>query len=241
MEKWNGRVALVSGASSGIGYAICENLVKNGMKVVGAARRIDKLQCDVTNDDDVCALFDKIKETFGGVDVCVNNAGIVGTGLDLLNGTTEEWRQITNVNVISLCLLSKLTVKSLRERELDNGHIINISSILAHQIFPVPQLHFYTGTKFAVRALSEGLRQELQAINSNIKVTTVSPGIVKTEILRNIPKSNPYNEKILEINTCLKPEDIAVTVSQILSAPPYMEVHDTVVLATGKVNLNIDQ
>ncbi|KAB7497967.1 Retinol dehydrogenase 10-B, partial [Armadillidium nasatum] len=182
------------------------------------------VKCDVTKDEDVFALFDKIKETFGGVDVCVNNAGIVGTGLNLLNGTTEEWRQITNVNVISLCLLSKLTVKSLQDRGLDNGHIINISSILGHEIHPAPQLHFYTGTKFAVRALSEGLRQELQAANSNIKVTTVSPGLVKTEIFSNIPKTNSYYEKILQVNPCLKSEDIATTVSHILSAPPYMEV-----------------
>ncbi|KAB7497966.1 hypothetical protein Anas_11615 [Armadillidium nasatum] len=154
MEKWKGRVALVSGASSGIGYAVCENLVKNGMKVVGAARRIDRLQ-------------------------------------------TER---------------------------LKNG--VKLLIVLSHQVYPIPQLHFYTGTKFAVRAISEGLRQELQAINSNIKVTTVSPGLVKTEILRNVPKSNPY-KKILEINTCLKPEDIAVTVSQILSAPPYMEISNS--------------
>ncbi|KAB7497057.1 Dehydrogenase/reductase SDR family member 11 [Armadillidium nasatum] len=215
MEKWKGRVALVTGASSGIGAAICEDLVKHGMKVVGAARRIEKMQelgeklknekgtflpvqCDVTKDEDIYNLFDKIKETFGGVDVCVNNAGTLGYVLDLLKGTPEEWRQISNVNVIALCLCSKLTVNSLKERGLDDGHIINISSICGHQVL-VGSSRFYTGTKFAVRALSEGLRQELQAANSGIKISVVSPGLVKTEIVNQITENPEYAKQVLDI------------------------------------------
>ncbi|KAB7493682.1 NADPH-dependent 1-acyldihydroxyacetone phosphate reductase [Armadillidium nasatum] len=188
MERWSGRVALVTGASSGIGAAVCENLVKNKLNVVGAARRIERMQdlaeklkneegtflpvkCDVTKDEDVFAVFDKIKETFGGVDVCVNNAGIVGTGPGLLDGTPEEWRQIFNVNVIAACLCSKLTVNSIRERNLDEGHIINISSLAGHFVYPTASIHFYTGSKFALRALSEGLRQELQEDSTGIKVS----------------------------------------------------------------------
>ncbi|KAB7497969.1 Dehydrogenase/reductase SDR family member 11 [Armadillidium nasatum] len=236
MDKWQGRVALVTGASSGIGEAICENLVKHGMKVVGAARRIKNMQdlvekvknengtflpvkCDVTKDEDIYALFDKIKETFGGVDVCINNAGFFGTG-----GTPEEWRQMTNVNIIALCLCSKLTVNSLKERGLDDGHIINISSLAGHQVYPFGESHFYTGTKHAVQALSEGLRQELQADNSGIKLSVVSPGLVKTEVFNHV-HGNPMYNKIYEGNTSLKSEDIADLVSQILSAPPYMEVN----------------
>ncbi|KAB7503568.1 putative oxidoreductase [Armadillidium nasatum] len=235
MEKWKGRVALVTGASSGIGAAICEDLVKHGMKVVGAARRIEKMQelgeklknekgtflpvqCDVTKDEDIYNLFDKIKETFGGVDVCVNNAGTLGYVLDLLKGTPEEWRQISNVNVIALCLCSKLTVNSLKERGLDDGHIINISSICGHQIL-VGSSRFYTGTKFAVRALSEGLRQELQAANSGIKISVVSPGLVKTEIVNQITENPEYAKQVFELNTSLKSEDIAQSVLDIIVAP----------------------
>ncbi|KAL7634970.1 UNVERIFIED_CONTAM: hypothetical protein RMT77_013955 [Armadillidium vulgare] len=253
MEKWKGRVAMVTGASSGIGAAICEDLVKHGMKVVGAARRIEKMQelgeklknekgtflpveCDVTKDEDIYNLFDKIKKTFGGVDVCVNNAGMVGCGSDLLKGKPEEWRQITNVNVIALCLCSKLTVNSLKERGLDDGHIINISSICGHQVL-VGSSHFYTGTKFAVRALSEGLRQELQAANSGIKLSVVSPGLVKTEILDNIEKQE-LAKQVFESNTSLKSEDIAHSVSQILSAPPYMEVLDMIVAPRGELKFD---
>ncbi|RXG55302.1 Dehydrogenase/reductase SDR family member 11 [Armadillidium vulgare] len=142
-----------------------------GEKVKNEKGTFLPIQCDVTKDEDIYALFDKIKETFGGVDVCVNNAGIVGTGLDLLNGTPEEWRQITNENVIALCLCSKLTVNSLKERDLDDGHIINISSISGHKIFLASASHFYQSTKWSVRALSEGLRQELQAANTGIKLS----------------------------------------------------------------------
>ncbi|KAL7634971.1 UNVERIFIED_CONTAM: hypothetical protein RMT77_013956 [Armadillidium vulgare] len=255
MEKWKGRVAMVTGASSGIGAAICEDLVKHGMKVVGAARRIEKMQelgeklrnekgtflpveCDVTKDEDIYNLFDEIKKTFGGVDVCVNNAGIEGCGLDLLNGKPEEWRQITNVNVIALCLCSKLTVNSLKERGLDDGHIINISSNGAHKVLPVGSFHFYTGTKFAVRAISEGLRQELQAANSGIKLSVVSPGLVKTEILDQSTEKPGFAKQIFELNTSLKSEDIAHSVSQILSAPPYMEVLDMIVAPRGGLKLD---
>ncbi|RXG51523.1 putative oxidoreductase [Armadillidium vulgare] len=231
MEKWQGRVALVTGASSGIGEAICENLVKNGMKVVGAARRINNMQMMTYT-----ALFDKIKETFGGVDVCINNAGFFGTGLNLLSGTPEEWRQMTNVNVIALCLCSKLTVNSLKERGLDDGHIINISSLAGHKVYPFGESHFYTGTKHAVQALSEGLRQELQADNSGIKLSVVSPGLVKTEVFNHIHGSSMY-DKIYEGNTSLKSEDIADLVSQILSAPPYMEVLDIIVAPRGRFSL----
>ncbi|KAB7501012.1 Dehydrogenase/reductase SDR family member 11, partial [Armadillidium nasatum] len=118
------------------------------------------VQCDVTKDEDIYNLFDKIKETFGGVDVCVNNAGMVGCGLDLLNGTPEEWRQISNVKCDRPLSLLKT-----------DGEFSKGKSIAAHQVLPLGSSHFYTGTKFAVRALSEGLRQELQAANSGIKLS----------------------------------------------------------------------
>ncbi|RXG51410.1 Granaticin polyketide synthase putative ketoacyl reductase 2 [Armadillidium vulgare] len=246
MEKWVGRVAMVTGASSGIGAAICEDLVKHGMKVVGAARRIEKMQnekgtflpvqCDVTKDEDTYALFDKIKETFGGVDVCVNNAGMVGCGLDLLNGKPEEWRQISNVNVIALCLCSKLTVNSLKERGLDDGHIINISSIAAHQVLPLDISFTRTNLLFEP---FRGLRQELQAANSGIKLSVVSPGLVKTEFVNQMTETPEFAKQVFESNTSLKSEDIAHSVSQILSAPPYMEVLDMIVAPRGVLKLDL--
>ncbi|RXG51296.1 Carbonyl reductase [NADPH] 2 [Armadillidium vulgare] len=145
-----------------------------------------------------------------------------------IDGTTEEWRQIIDVNVIALCLCSKLTVKSIKERGLDDGHILNISSMAGHHVYPFEQLHFYTGSKFAVRALSEALRQEIQAAKSGIRVSVVSPGLVKTEVLNNASE-DPVLSKMYENYNSLKSEDIARTVSQILAAPSYMEVHDTIV------------
>ncbi|KAB7493679.1 hypothetical protein Anas_09964 [Armadillidium nasatum] len=152
MEKWNGRVALVTGASSGIGSAVCEYLVKNGMKVVGAARRIERRE------------------------------------------------MVHQRNGAKLLILA--------------GHYID----------NIETLHFYTASKFALRALSEGLRQELQAANSGIKLSVISPGLVKTEILQNIPTDCDFSEKVMEMNPWLKSEDIALSVVQILSAPSYMEV-----------------
>ncbi|KAB7493680.1 hypothetical protein Anas_09965 [Armadillidium nasatum] len=255
MLKWMGRVALVTGASSGIGAAICEDLVKHGMKVVGAARREEKMQHhsapgkqkpqttrvkgtelgensskDVMNDVEfLCEQWTSSDATYSIKFSCQMQT--------LRDGTTEEWRQIIDVNVIAVCLCSKLTVKSIQERGLDVGHIINISSLYityityfsmaGHQVYPFEQFHFYTGSKFAVRALSEALRQEIQAAKSGNKSfgtqLVVSPGLVKTEVLNNA-LTDPVLSKMYENYNSLKSEDIARTVSQILSAPPYMEV-----------------
>ncbi|KAB7499674.1 Dehydrogenase/reductase SDR family member 11 [Armadillidium nasatum] len=149
MERWNGRVALVTGASVGIGAAICKVLVGAGMKVVGAARGVEKIQelsnslkkekgsltavkCDLTKEEDIRHLFKEIKAKFGGVDVCINNAGFtynnksIGTK-DRTKGTPTEWKNMMDVNVIAVCLCSKLAIQSMRERGVDDGHIVNVS------------------------------------------------------------------------------------------------------------------
>ncbi|KAG7171920.1 Dehydrogenase/reductase SDR family member 11-like 1, partial [Homarus americanus] len=169
MERWIGRVALVTGASAGIGAAICRVLVDKGMKVVGAARDEERIQalanelankpgsltaikCDITKDSDILSLFASIKEKFGGVDVCINNAGM-SHNHSLLEGTPQEWREMLDVNVVGLCLCTREAVASMR-----------------HRVSQSLRTHFYAATKFAVRALTEGLRQELRDVKSRIRV-----------------------------------------------------------------------
>ncbi|KAB7503575.1 Dehydrogenase/reductase SDR family member 11 [Armadillidium nasatum] len=190
MERWVGRVALVTGASVGIGASICEVLVQSGLKVVGAARGVEKVQtlsetlkdakgsllpvkCDLTKEEDIRNLFDKIKKEFGGVDICINNAGL-GNGNKLLDSTVEEMREMIDVNIIALCLCSQLAIASLRERGVDDGHVININSISGHVMTPFTSSRFYASTKFAVRAITEGLRQEMRELKSHIRISTLS-------------------------------------------------------------------
>ncbi|XP_050723083.1 dehydrogenase/reductase SDR family member 11-like [Eriocheir sinensis] len=143
MERWSGRVALVTGASMGIGASVARRLVAEGMKVVGAARSIDKLlamadelkgqrgalipiKCDLTKDEEVLAMFAKIKKDLGGVDVCINNAGFAHNK-SLLEGSPKEWREMMDLNVVALCLCTRESIASMRERGVDDGHIIHIS------------------------------------------------------------------------------------------------------------------
>ncbi|RXG62119.1 Fatty acyl-CoA reductase [Armadillidium vulgare] len=187
MERWNGRVALVTGASVGIGAAICKVLVGAGMKVVGAARGVEKIQelsnslkkekgsltavkCDLKKEEDIRHLFKEIKGKFGGVDVCINNAGFTYSK-SLLEGTPTEWKNMMDVNVIAVCLCSKLAIESMKERGVDDGQIINVSSTSGHRIPNMAGAHFYSGTKYALMAVSEGLRQEMRELKSHIRIS----------------------------------------------------------------------
>ncbi|XP_050724033.1 dehydrogenase/reductase SDR family member 11-like [Eriocheir sinensis] len=249
MERWSGRVALVTGASMGIGASVARRLVAEGMKVVGAARSIDKLQ-----DEEVLAMFAKIKKDLGGMDVCINNAGfthnksLLGLGIypsalkpthppvfltPLLScGFTErspkEWREMMDLNVVALCLCTRESIASMRERGVDDGHIIHINSIAGHRVNPNKAIHFYAATKFAVTALTEGLRQELREANSNIRISAISPGVVETEFVMNARLAKDANaaKKLYKERGSMSADDVTATLVHILGAPPHVQIHD---------------
>ncbi|XP_050723080.1 dehydrogenase/reductase SDR family member 11-like [Eriocheir sinensis] len=247
MERWSGRVALVTGASMGIGASVARRLVAEGMKVVGAARSIDKLQaladelkgqrgkfipikCDITKDEEVLAMFAKIKVDLGGVDVCINNAGFAHNKR-LLEGSPKEWREMMDLNVVALCLCTRESIASMRERGVDDGHIIHISSEDGHYVPPDIGFHFYSATKFAVKALTEGLRQELREANSNIRISAISPGWVETEFVVNchLVEDASAAKKFYEEQRSLSADDIAATLVHILTAPPQVQIHDVLI------------
>ncbi|KAL7633050.1 UNVERIFIED_CONTAM: hypothetical protein RMT77_016626 [Armadillidium vulgare] len=246
MDKWEGRVALVTGASAGIGAAITKALVESGMKVVGAARRVEKIEsqkenlqdakgsleavkCDLAKDEDVYRLFDEIKTKYGGVDVCVNNAGF-SYEKSLIDGSTQEWRHMFEVNVIALCLCTKLSIQSMKERNIDDGHIININSDSGYKVCDIPDYHFYTGTKYAVTAITEGLRQEIRAMKSHIRISSISPGYVNTEFFQKQYSADEQKaKKVMEENPSLTPEDIANSLLHILGAPSHVEINEMLV------------
>lgn len=188
MERWQGKVAIVTGASSGIGAATVKELVKAGMVTVGLARRVEQIEalkadlptelacnlyafkCDVAKEDDILEAFKFVEDKFGGMDVLVNNAGAY-ENVDLLAaGNTRTLRQSLDVNVLGLALCSREAFLSMKKRSVD-GHIIHINSIEGHKVPCYPGANLYPATKHAVTAITETMRNEMRNAGTKIKVT----------------------------------------------------------------------
>ncbi|KAG0726367.1 Dehydrogenase/reductase SDR family member 11 [Chionoecetes opilio] len=246
MERWSGRVALVTGASAGIGASVARRLVAEGMRVVGAARRVERVQaladelkgqpgtlipikCDITKDDQVVSMFARIKRELGGVDVCVNNAGLA-VFKDLLEGSPEEWRRMLDLNVVALCLCTREAVASMRERGVDDGHVIHLNSITGHYIPELPGFHFYCGTKQMVTTLTEALRLELRRANSKIRISSISPGRVETEFVVNTyGMSQDAAQQFYQERPRMQADDITDSLIHVLAAPPHVQIHDVLI------------
>ncbi|KAL0973191.1 hypothetical protein UPYG_G00200110 [Umbra pygmaea] len=245
MDRWKGRVALVTGASVGIGAAICKALVQQGMKVIGCARDVEKIEklaaececaghsgslipyrCDLSNEVDILSMFSAIKTLHQGVDVCINNAGLAHPE-SLLSGKTDGWRAMIDVNILALTICTREAYKSMRERSVDDGNIVNINSMSGHRVVHSADTHFYSATKYAVTALTEGLRQELREANTHIRATSISPGMVETEFAFRLHILHPEKAAASYENMkCLEAVDIASAVTYVLGTPPHVNIGD---------------
>jgi NADP-dependent 3-hydroxy acid dehydrogenase YdfG len=238
-------VALVTGASSGIGEAIADALAHRNYQVVICARRKERLEAlqekltgdgaevlaypaDLRQESDILALFEAIRNQWGGVDVLVNNAGL-GRKAPLMSGETEVWREILEVNVLALCVCTREAMQDMRRRG-DRGHIIHIGSMSGHRVPGGSGV--YAASKFAVRALTEGLRQELRAAQSQIRVSAISPGFTETEFAEKYHGDVAKAEEIYARFPVLQPKDIANAVTYVLDQPEYVQVHDVLVRPT---------
>ncbi|PSN32246.1 Dehydrogenase/reductase SDR family member 11 [Blattella germanica] len=251
MERWAGRVAVVTGASSGIGAAIVQEFVKKGLRVAGFARRVDRIQelskqlkdspgelhavrCDITKEDDILAAFSWVKEHLGGVDILVNNAGVVHQAL-LLDGDTSDWRHMLDVNVLGLSICTREAYKSMKEHEINDGHIVHINSIAGHGLPNNKRnLHMYGASKNAVTQLTEGLRRELVQKKSKIRVTSISPGLVHTEIMDAGHLQTFTSRDVFTGNPHMQPKDIADIVLFVIGVPPHVQIHELTVIPTGQ-------
>ncbi|WP_029330139.1 SDR family oxidoreductase [Exiguobacterium oxidotolerans] len=187
------KVVIITGASSGIGEATAKLLAKNGAKLVLAARREDRLKAlkeeieqlggqavyqvtDVTKTEQLDQLAKLAQETYGSVDVLVNNAGLMPLS-QLHKNKQDEWDTMVDVNIKGVLYGIGAVLPYMRKQK--SGHIINISSVAGHEVMPSSAV--YSGTKFAVRAITEGLRKE-ESVDNNIRATIISPGAVDTEL-----------------------------------------------------------
>ncbi|XP_049803547.1 dehydrogenase/reductase SDR family member 11-like isoform X2 [Schistocerca nitens] len=249
IEKYKGRVALVTGASAGIGAAIAQALLKHGLTVVGMARRAEKVKelalkdapgklhaiaGDVSDEASILAAFKWVKDNLGGVDILVNNAGVFPNS-SLTEGKTETWKRILDVNVLGLSICTREAVQDMLSRGVDDGFIIHINSVAGHTPPTLEGMAMYFASKHAVKVLLEGLRKDLVAKGSKIRVGEVSPGVVQTEGVSNamatIPKDLSAKFKDMP---ALESEDIAEAVVYMLSQHPRVQVHDVIVMPTGQ-------
>ena len=239
MERWRGKVALVTGASAGIGAATAKALASAGMKVVLAARRLERLQAlssaltaqggaclplavDLNETGAIARMFAEIRNHWGGVDVLINNAGL-GRRLNIVAAEPDSLQAMLDVNI-------RAATWCIREALLDmqgkpDAAIVNISSLAGHRILPGRGATFYAATKHALRALTDGLRQELVAEGSPVKIGMISPGLVESEFHEKAQQGKPEDPAYYPFKP-LTSEDLAETVLFMLSRPRHVQIND---------------
>uniref|UniRef100_A0A8C3LTJ1 Dehydrogenase/reductase SDR family member 11 n=1 Tax=Chrysolophus pictus TaxID=9089 RepID=A0A8C3LTJ1_CHRPC len=193
-------------------------------------------KCDLSNEEEILSMFSAIKTLHQGVDVCINNAGLARPE-PLLSGKTEGWRTMIDVNVMAVSICTREAYQSMKERNIDDGHIININSMNGHSVVPQSVVHFYSATKYAVTALTEGLRQELREAKTHIRATCISPGLVETGFAFKLHDNDPERAAATyESIRCLKAEDMANAVIYVLSAPPHVQIGDIQMRPTEQIS-----
>jgi NADP-dependent 3-hydroxy acid dehydrogenase YdfG len=244
MNRWVGRVALVTGASSGIGLCIAEKLVSQGMIVVGCGRNVSAIEklkercitkykgqlhpykCDLTKEAEIDEMFQWVSTNLsGGVDVCVNNAGF-STNTSLLEIPVSEMRSMLDTNVVALVQCSQLSIKSMIQTNVNDGHIININSVLGHQVLGI--FNFYASTKFAVTALTQGFQKDMVAKGLRIKFSSISPGRTETNFLHTALGSDNAARVYATVEN-LQPEDVAESVLHVLASPPHVQIGEVII------------
>jgi NADP-dependent 3-hydroxy acid dehydrogenase YdfG len=224
MTSLQGKTLLVTGASSGIGQALCELLVARGANVLGVTRRpaalsedVSPILADLTQREQVSSIF----QGLGKIDGLVNCAGTAYLSR-IIDGNPADWEEMWRVNVMALALCCQL---SLKHFPASGGRIVNVSSMSGHRV--PPSGGFYAPTKFAVRAITDALRAELKSVRSPIQVACVSPGFVDTPLLDSYFLGR--EQSLAQTRAAMKmlePSDVAWAVLTILEAPAHVEIGD---------------
>ena len=259
LERWAGKVAVVTGASSGIGREVAARLAAAGLLVVGVARRVDSMvaleeafpknfvaePCDVNDEQAVESLFASLPEPCS---MLINAAGL-GRYAPLLGaaegdacpeGVTGAWRETIETNVLGTALVTKHATAHMRRHASANaadglaaGHVVMMCSMSGHRVpGPGNSAGMYCASKFATRALAEGLRQEARASKLDLRVTCVSPGLVETDFVKTFYQSEEKAKERYSRYECLQPNDVADAVTMALAAPRRVDVSDILIRST---------
>ena len=228
MAGLEGKTAIVTGASSGIGAATARALATAGARVAGGARRADRLETELALELDVtdpasCDRFvEEAVSALGGLDILVNNAGL-GLGRDPFDASTEgDEETVLETNVHGLLRMTRLCLPHIR----DGGHIVNMGSVAGRQ--PYENAAVYVTSKFAVRGFTYALREDL--LGRPIRLTTVDPGLVETNFSRVRFRGDEEKAGAVYANVePLTPDDVADCIMFALTRPPHVNVDEIVV------------
>jgi NADP-dependent 3-hydroxy acid dehydrogenase YdfG len=230
------RIAVVTGASSGIGEATARGLVKAGFKVALGARREDRLMAvarelgglglplDVRDRGSIQAFVDAIAAEYGQVEILVNNAGLAAGLQPLAEGNDDDWVQMMETNVLGVLRVTKAMLPLLRRAP--RAHIVNLGSVAGFEVYPGGV--GYTASKHAVRAITKTLRLEL--MGEPIRVTEVEPGLVETEF--SLVRFKGDNERASSVYKGMQPltgADIADCIIWVVTRPPNVNIDEMVV------------
>ena len=244
MSPIAGKVIAITGASSGIGEATVRHLARGGAKIVAGARGLERLKAlsdslaedgaeicyaatDVRRREDLAGLVDLARERFGRLDVLISNAGIGPIAL-LDDLRVEEWEDTIDINLKGVLYGVAAALPVFRAQGY--GHFVNIASTAAHRV--VPNMAVYAASKFAVRAFSEGLRQEA---GDKLRVTVISPGFTKT----NLAESIGHHELKAQIEAgmhtmAISPDAVARAIAFAIEQPADVDVGEIIVRPTAQ-------
>jgi len=244
--KLDGKVALVTGASSGIGEATALALAAEGASVVISARRADRLEAlakriteaggrvkaivtDVSQEDQARRMVVEANAAFGRIDILVNNAGVMLLG-PIAGADTEDWRRMIQTNVLGLMYATHAALPLMRAQ--GTGHIVNVSSVAGRTARAGAGV--YNASKWGVGAFSEALRQEVY--KDKIRVTIIEPGAVATELTQHIthPESKKQIEAFVQAMVPLESEDIAAAIVYAVTQPPRVNVNEILIRPTDQ-------
>ncbi len=238
------KIALVTGATSGIGQATAELLLQNQYKVIITGRRDDRLKefqsrysqndihtlnFDIRNEESVLNALNSLPEDWRNIDVLVNNAGLALGLSQFYDGSTEHWDTMIDTNVKGLLYISRAVSRGMKERK--SGHIVNIGSIAGKEVYNNGNV--YCATKHAVDALTKAMRLELAAFG--VKVTGVHPGAVETEFsIVRFEGDEQRAKTVYQGYENLVAADIADAVFYAISRPAHVNINDLVIMPTAQ-------
>ncbi len=242
-DDLTGRIALITGASSGIGQAFARALAGRGVKLALAARRTERLEAlaaelgtevlaitaDVREEEAVKAMVAATVEQFGGIDILIPNAGF-GYRSPIVDGDTARWKAMIDTNIFGVLLTLKYGVPHLVAR--GRGDVFLLSSVAGRVVAAGGAA--YSATKFAVNAIGEALRGEVT--RQGVRVTVMEPGVVATEFQAVAGYPPDHTEKWLGGALPMQPEDIAQVMLNILDLPRYVSLNEVLIRPTGQVS-----
>lgn len=247
MNRWEGKVAIVTGASADIGLTVAKTLFKEGMTVVGVARRKElmesemrnikgkgkfyALKCDVSKEEDVSQVFEWIRKNLGSVHVIINNAGFTVDG-KIEDTNKEHWQHVTDVNFLGKLYFCKQAIKLLQQSG-EEGHLINMSSIFGSgaSLDEGEHINVLPAAHNALNALTTTL--ELELLGSKIRMTTISPGNVQTKSIRDEGLDLLYQAR-WNNPPFIEEQDIADAIVYILSTHPRVQITQMTIKPLGE-------